>query len=112
MGSYRFISPVVLFNATVTNPTVVSSTALDLRTLVGAAFQLNVGAGLTATVQVLGSLDNSNWFDMGVSLPAIAGSAIVLGINMYQVTVPYVKVQITPSGGAGTVVVYGCAKAV
>lgn len=112
MASYRYISARQTDIATVANPTVFQSTPQDIRSLVGVAFQLNVGTGLTATVQVLGSLDGINYFDMGLSVPAITGTAITLGINMYQVAIPWVLVQVTPSAGSGMVQVWSCAKGI
>lgn len=110
MASYRHIEPCLLLNQTVGSGSIIDSKALDLRTLIACGLQLKYDDGLTATFQVMGSVDGLNFDDMGYLIPAasgIAGSAI---INIYGIGVNYIKLRVNRTSGSAAVTVKGSAK--
>lgn len=110
--SMRFIRPSTpLFNALVASPTVAQSTPFILQAISSAAvaWLINVGAGLTATFNIMVSMDGINYYDSGTILPSVSGSAKIFPVS-YSGGFPYALIQITPSAGSGIVTITGAAK--
>lgn len=99
-----------LLSQSITGTSPVDSGILDIRHLNHAAFMIVVGAGLTATFAVMGSLDKKTWVDLIAGIPPVSGSAANLPVNLPDITFPFLKVTTTPSSGTGTVTITGSAK--
>jgi hypothetical protein len=100
-----------LLNQTVSGVTPIQSTVLNLQYMFSAqaAFLVSVGSGLTATFQIMVSLDNKNFYNSGTVLPSVSGSATVFPVA-YSGAFPYVLMQVTPTSGSGTVTITATAK--
>lgn len=100
-----------VFNASVSGTTTLHSTRFDVgymfSPLVG--YLIAVGAGLTATFKIMISMDGVTYYDSGQVLPSVSGSASNF-IAQYSGAFPYVRMDIIPSSGTGTVVIRGSAK--
>lgn len=108
----RFINPPLpIYNANVSGTSPVKSTPFDLRGMFSASvsYLVSIGSGLTATFQILVSMDGVNYYDSGQTLPNVSGSAKTF-IAEFSTGFPYVIFQTTPSSGTGTVSVSGFAK--
>lgn len=112
MPSYRFIAPVTLMNAqAVSSTTTYKSSALDILTIPNAAFSISwSGTPTGSSLTIEGSLDGTNYSDLGVSITAPAGSASFVVVNMQGLAVRYVRVSYTNASGSGTMTVLGSAK--
>lgn len=108
MPNYK--ETVTLLNQTVTT-TAVQSIALDVRRLKTAAFQITFPTSLEATFQLMGSLDNENFFDLGAVIAPADGTNTSSGWSD-EVDVPFVAVQVTPTNGSGLVKVLGSGKGI
>lgn len=108
----RFIEPAnPVLNQTISTATPVQSSVFTLLSMSGAtaAWIVSVGAGLTATFNLMVSLDNVNFYDSGMTLPSVSGSAKTFPVQ-YGGGFPYVLIQVTQSAGSGTVKITGFAK--
>jgi hypothetical protein len=108
----RFIAPPnPVFNAVVSGSTPVQSLFFNMQGMFSAqaCWIIAVGAGLTATFQVMVSKDGVNYYDSGEILPSVSGSALTFPAE-YSGSFPFVLIQITPSVGSGSVVITGSAK--
>jgi hypothetical protein len=74
-----------------------------------AAWVIAVGSGLTATFQIMVSMDGITYENSGQVLPSVAGSASTF-IAQYEGAFPFVLIQVTPSAGSGTVLIKGISK--
>lgn len=113
MSSYRFIDNTItalLPKQTISGVMPVQSMALQTSSMGSAAFQFNYSAGLTATLQILASLDGVSFFDTLTVIAPIAGSAGCCGCNIEVGGYKYLLAQVTPSAGSGTVTVLSFAK--
>lgn len=100
-----------LLNESITGTSPVQSEAMSVAYMsaVDVTFLVIVGAGLTATFNILVSRDGVNFYDSGQILPSVAGSAKTF-ICEYSGGFPYVLMQVTPSTGTGNVEITGTAK--
>ncbi len=105
----RVLEP--LMNQTVSGASPVLSGSMSLRYMAApdCAFLINVGAGLTATFQIMVSMDNKNFYNSGAILPSASGSAVIFPAE-YTGPFPWVAIQVTPSLGSGSVLIQGHAK--
>lgn len=108
MASYRNVVGATLYSATVSGVTPVLSAYLTLATMPFSFFTITVGAGLTATFQLMASDDGVNFLDTGMILPSASGSAVTIPV-VGPGWAPYLAIQITPSSGSGSVVIKGSA---
>lgn len=110
MSSYKYIAPIQLFSASVTGSIPVISKPLSIPTIKVAGFLISVAAGLTATFQLMVSMDGNTFYDSGEVINPAAGAATVIPFNSTYIGFPYVAIQISPSGGTGNVTIIGTAK--
>lgn len=100
-----------LLNQTVSGGTPVLSIVTNLAFTANpqAGWIVQAGAGLTATFNLLVSIDNKLFVDSGQTLPSVSGSASNFPIQ-YSGVFPYVIVRVNPSAGSGTIYIQGCSK--
>ena len=118
--SYRHIEPrIILPQQTISGVTAVNSQIHDMRTMNRGALQFQWGSGLTATIAVFASCAPaqynappaaSNFFDLLLGLPAIAGSAGQWGVDLTAYGYPWYMGVVTPSSGSGTMLIWANAK--
>ena len=108
MSSYRFnerIDKPLLSAAAIS--TLTQCQAMTLTSASSVCFQFNYGAGLTATFQIMLSLDGVNWADsLAVIAPASGSAGSSLG-NCDTGAAKYAMAQITPSAGSAVMTVLG-----
>jgi hypothetical protein len=102
-----------VLNQTVSTSTPVKSAVLNMSFVAApqVGYIVQVGAGLTATFNILVSIDNVLFVDSGQILPSVSGSALNFSAQ-YSGAFPYVLLQVTQSAGSGTVYVQACSKGV
>lgn len=108
MSNYRNIVGVSLYSGTVSGTSPVLSGYLTLATMPFAYFTVKVGAGLTASFNVMASDDGVNFYNTGMVLPASSGSAINFPV-INPGWAPYLAIQIVPTSGSGAVSITGSA---
>jgi len=111
MAVRNITPPNPVLNTTVSSSTPVQSTPFSLEYIANpqVAYVVTVGAGLTATFQIMVSDDGVNYYNSGQVLPSVSGSATTF-IAQYSGAFPWVLFQVTQSAGSGTVLVEGFAK--
>jgi hypothetical protein len=109
MSSYRNIPFHTVMSQTISSGTTIQSLPLNIPTISQVGFLVNVGSGLTATLQLMISVDGTNYYDSGMTLPAVSGSAITIPVNQ-TVNFPYCLIQVTYGSGSGLVTIVGGAK--
>lgn len=109
MSSYRKIVPTILLNETVTSPTAAYSQSLKINSLRACVFMVEVGAGLSGSVVVQVSEDESVWGNLSIPIAPLSGSAVNIPIDI-ETGFTFIRVGVLPSSGSGTVKVTGSAK--
>ncbi len=112
MSSYRFIPKTTLLAAgAMASTNTITSSALDLRTITGAALQIAWTGTPTGTMIIQGSVNGTTYYDIGASVPTQpAGSASGVLLNFVDLMFRYLRVSYTNASGTGTLVVLGMAK--
>lgn len=111
---YRFIGPVSLTvssSGAMASTNTITSAPMDLLTITGAAFYISWTGTPTGTLSVQGSLDGTNYADIGASISSQpAGGTGSNLLNLVDLMFRYVRVSYTNASGSGTLSVSGSAK--
>ena len=102
-----------LYNAVVVAGPAVQSLPFNLSNMgqPQAVWVINVGVGLTASFQVVVSLDGTTYYNVGQNLPAASGTAITFPVE-YDGGFPWVAISVLPTVGSGQVTITGGTKGV
>jgi hypothetical protein len=90
---------------------IIQSAPFSLRFMSGTqvAYLVNVGAGLTASFQLMVSMDGINYYNSGTILPGVTGSAYIFPVQS-SVAFPWCLMQCTWISGSGSVLITGTGK--
>lgn len=77
---------------------------------IAGGFYISYTAGLNATFMMQYSVDKVHYADSGVIIPAATGTAGTAMLNVFGIGVPFLRFQVTPTSGSGTVTIIGSTK--
>lgn len=107
---YRHIEPRKILDLQTLAVGTLTSSKHDMRTMVRGAIQFNYGAGLSADLSVLASVDDVNYFDLQLGIPSITGTAGSWGVDLSAFGYPYYKARVARTAGSGTIEIWANAK--
>jgi hypothetical protein len=101
----QIIKPAI--NKVISGTTVVTSAPIKLSSMGMATFQFNYASGLTATFQILGSLDGTTFADMLAVIQPTNGAAGTSIGSVDTGAIKWIMAQVTPTAGSALVSVLG-----
>lgn len=111
MASYRHIEAATLLSGgAMTGTSVLTSKAIDCRTLPLVGFSISWTGTPNGTFIVQGSLDGTTFVDMGITVAPAAGAVGNRGVDIGPTAFNYIQVQYTNTSGTGTLTIVGAAK--